>query len=107
MLVDQCFLRPEESVSDANGQVSLQISADFLGGYSYNARAHEIVDAIAAAITNAEAGLNWLRAEPPNLEEVRQALNDIASAGKRAAEIAVRLRALVKEVPTAEGAPDH
>jgi hypothetical protein len=58
-------------------------------------QAHEIVDAITAAVTNAEAGLNWLSAEPPDLEEVRQALNRIASDGKRAAEIVVRLRALM------------
>ena len=58
-------------------------------------QAHEIVDAITAAVTNAEAGLNWLCAEPPDLEEVRQALNGIASDGKRAAEIVVRLRALM------------
>jgi len=105
MPVDQCFLRPAQSVSDAKGQVSWQTSADFVR--SHNAQAHEIVDAIAAAITNAEAGLNWLRAEPPDLEEVRQALNDIASAGKRAVEIVVRLRALMIGVPAAGGAPDH
>jgi hypothetical protein len=42
-----------------------------------------------------QAGLNWLSAEPPDLEEVRQALISIASAGNRAAEIVVRLRALM------------
>jgi hypothetical protein len=82
-------------VSDANSQVPLQTSAEFVRTY---AQAHEIVDAITAAVTNAEAGLNWLRAEPPDLEEVRQALNGIASDGKRAVEIVVRLRALMNKV---------
>jgi hypothetical protein len=50
----------------------------------------QIVDAITAAVTSAQAGLNWLRAEPPDLEEVRQVLNFIASDGKRAAEIVIR-----------------
>jgi hypothetical protein len=96
MLTDQHLFRPEGSVSDAKGQVPLQTSAEFVR--TYNAQAHEIVDAITAAVTNAEAGLNWLRAEPPDLEKVRQALNGIASDGKRAAEIVVRLRALMNKV---------
>ena len=97
MLTDQDLFRPDGSVSDAKAQVPLQTSAEFLR--TYNSQAHEIVDAITAAVTNANAGLNWLRAEPPNLEEVRQALDGIASDGKRAAEIVVRLRALMNEVP--------
>jgi hypothetical protein len=96
MLTDQHLFWPEGSVSDAKGQVPLQTSAEFVR--TYNAEAHEIVDAITAAVTNAEAGLNWLRAEPPDLEAVRQALNGIAGDGKRAAEIVVRLRALMNKV---------
>jgi isocitrate lyase len=100
---DQHALASEPRVSDAKRQVPLQASAEFLR--TYNARAHEIVDAITAAVTNAQAGLNWLRAEPPDLEEARQAFNSIASAGNRAAETVVRLRALVKKMPTADGVP--
>ena len=65
----------------------------------------ELVGAITAAVTSAQAGLNWLRAEPPDLEEVRQVLNSIASDGMRAAKIAIRLQALEK-VPTADDAAD-
>jgi N-ethylmaleimide reductase len=83
-------------------QVPLQTSAEF--ARTYNAQAHEIVDAITAAVTSAQAGLNWLRAEPPDLEEVRQMLNFIASDGKRAAEIVIRLQALIEKVPTADAA---
>ena len=100
MLTVQHLSRPEGIVSDAKGQVPLQTSAEFVR--TYNAQAHEIVDAITAAVTRAQAGLNWLRAEPPDLEEVRQVLNFIASDGKRAAEIVIRLRALIEKVPTAD-----
>ena len=62
----------------------------------------ELVGAITAAVTSAQAGLNWLRAEPPDLEEVRQVLNFIARDGKRAAEIVIRLQALIEKVPTAD-----
>jgi hypothetical protein len=95
----QHLFQPEGMVSDAKGQVPLQTSAEFVR--IYNAQAHEIVDAITAAVTRAQAGLNWLRAEPPDLEEVRQLLNFIASDGKRAAEIFIRLHALIEQVSTA------
>ena len=99
MLNHQHSFRPEGIVSDVMDQVPLQTSAEFVR--AYNAQAHEIVDAITAAVTRAQAGMNWLRAEPPDLEEVRQALNFIASDGTRAAELVMRLRALIEKVPTA------
>jgi hypothetical protein len=102
MLIDQYFLRREENVRDARGQVPLRPSAEF--ERIYKAQAHEIVDAMTAAVANAQAGLNWLRAEPPDLEEVRRALNLIARDGKRAAEIVIRLHALIEKVPTADAA---
>ena len=82
----------ERSMSDAKGQVPLQMSAEFVR--TYNAQAPKMVDAIAAALLGAQAGLNWLRADPPDLKEVRKALDDIVSASQQAAEIVVRLRAL-------------
>ena len=85
-------------MSEAKGQVPLQTSVEFV--HTYNARSHEIIDAITAAVINSEAGLNWLHAEPPDLEEVRRVLNGIVNDGKRAAEIVVRLRALMNKVPT-------
>jgi len=81
-------------VSDAKDQVPLQTPAEIVR--THNAQAHEIVDAITAAVTHAHAGLNWLRAEPPDLEEVRQVLDFIARDGKRAAEIVIRLKALTE-----------
>jgi hypothetical protein len=91
------MFRPEGSVSNAKGQ-----SAELVP--TYNSQAHEMIDALSAAVTGAQAGLNWLRAEPPDLEEVRQVLNLIASNGKQAAEIVIRRRALIKKVPTADAA---
>jgi hypothetical protein len=105
MLIDQYFLRPEESVSDASGQVPLRTCAEFVR--SYNAEAPEIVNAITAAVLNAQAGLSWLGAQPRDLEEVQRALRSTLNECKRAAEIVVRLRALMKEVPAADGASDH
>jgi len=104
MLADQHCFWPEGIARDAKGQLPLQISPEFVR--SFDGQAHQMIDAMAAAVGNAYAGLNWLRAQPPDLEEVRQVLHDIAKNGKRAAEVVARLRELAKKVPTADGAPD-
>jgi PAS domain S-box-containing protein len=62
--------------------------------------AHEINQPIAAVIANASAGLRWLGARTPELEQVRQALARIARDGKRAGEVIERVRALVKKAPS-------
>jgi two-component system, LuxR family, sensor kinase FixL len=61
--------------------------------------AHEVNQPIAATVTNAHAGLRWLGAKPPDLEEARQALSRIVRDGSRAGEVIDRIRALVKKVP--------
>ena len=61
--------------------------------------AHEINQPITATVTYADAALRWLRAQPPNLEEVRQALGFILESGVRAGDVIDRIRALVKKTP--------
>ena len=62
--------------------------------------AHEINQPIASVIMNASAGLRWLGAEPPNLEEVRQGLERIRKDGARAGDVIERIRALARKAPT-------
>jgi C4-dicarboxylate-specific signal transduction histidine kinase len=61
--------------------------------------AHEVNQPLAAAVTNAQAGLRWLSAQPPDLEEARQAFRNIQENGKRAGEVIGRIRALIKKSP--------
>ncbi len=61
--------------------------------------AHETKQPIAAAVADAQAGLNWLDAQPPDLKEVRLALGCIVSDGKRAADVIDRIRGLIKKAP--------
>ncbi len=61
--------------------------------------AHEINQPIAEVVANASAGLHWLGAGPPELEQVRQALARIVRDGKRAGEVIAHVRALVKKAP--------
>jgi PAS domain S-box-containing protein len=61
--------------------------------------AHEVSQPISAALTNANAARRWLGATPPDLEEVRRALDRIIRDGGRASDIISRIRALVRKTP--------
>jgi C4-dicarboxylate-specific signal transduction histidine kinase len=61
--------------------------------------AHEVNQPIAAVVTNGQAALRWLGANPPDLAEVQHALDRIINAGNRAGEVIDRIRALVKKAP--------
>ncbi|MBR0744939.1 CHASE3 domain-containing protein [Bradyrhizobium japonicum] len=61
--------------------------------------AHEVNQPIAAIVANAEAGLNWLGAQPPDLERVRQTFDWITGDGMRAGDIIGRIRALIRNAP--------
>ena len=61
--------------------------------------AHEVSQPIAAAVTNAGAGLRWLAAQPPDLKEVRDAFDGIIKASNQAGEVIGRIRDLIKKVP--------
>jgi C4-dicarboxylate-specific signal transduction histidine kinase len=60
---------------------------------------HEVMQPIAAGVTNAHAALRWLDAQPPDLEEVRQALGRVVKEGNRATDVFGRIRALIKKTP--------
>jgi PAS domain S-box-containing protein len=60
---------------------------------------HEVSQPIAATVLNAQAALRWLGAQPPNLSEVRQILDQITDDGTRAGDIIDRIRALIKKAP--------
>jgi len=61
--------------------------------------AHEVKQPITAVVTNAQAGLDWLGAQPPNLEAVRQTFGYILGDGMRAGDVVDRIRALIKKAP--------
>jgi PAS domain S-box-containing protein len=64
--------------------------------------AHEVNQPIAATIANAEAALNLLSRQPPDIGEVRQALDSIIKDGIRAADVIDRIRTLIKKKAPAE-----
>jgi PAS domain S-box-containing protein len=60
---------------------------------------HEVMQPIAAAITNAQAALRLLGSQPPDVEQVRQALGRIINEGNRATDVVDRIRALFRKTP--------
>jgi signal transduction histidine kinase len=60
---------------------------------------HEVNQPIAGMVTNAEAALGWLGAEPPNLNQAREVLGHIVKDGIRAADVIHRIRALINKAP--------
>jgi PAS domain S-box-containing protein len=68
--------------------------------------AHEVNQPIAATVINAEAALRWLGAQPPDLEEVREALGLIVEDGTRAGNVIGGIRALIKKVPPRQACLD-
>src|SRR5262245_48562705 len=60
---------------------------------------HEVMQPIAAGITNAQAALRCLGSQPPDVEEVRRALGRIVNEGNRATDVIDRIRSLIKKAP--------
>jgi signal transduction histidine kinase len=58
--------------------------------------AHEVNQPLSGIVSNASACLRWLAGDAPDVEEVREAVRDIARDGKRAGEVVARIRALTK-----------
>jgi PAS domain S-box-containing protein len=61
--------------------------------------AHEVNQPLMSVVTYGEAGLRWLRREPPDLGEVETAITRIVSEGRRAGEIVQRIRAFLGKAP--------
>jgi signal transduction histidine kinase len=60
---------------------------------------HEVMQPLGAVVTNAQTALRWLGAQPPELDEVREALGGAVKDGRRAVEIIGRIRTLIKKEP--------
>ena len=90
--------RAEEALRDAQMQLAHANRLETLGQLTASI-AHEVNQPIAATLTNAQAGLRWLRLDPPDLDEARQALDRIVRDGARAGVVVQRIRNLVKKAP--------
>jgi signal transduction histidine kinase len=62
--------------------------------------AHEVNQPLAAVVMNGNACRRWLAADPPNLDEAREAAQRVVSDGERAGKVIARIRALVRRGAT-------
>jgi C4-dicarboxylate-specific signal transduction histidine kinase len=59
--------------------------------------AHEINQPLAAVATDASAALRWLAAQPPDLDEAREAASGAVREANRASRVIERIRTLLKK----------
>src|ERR1700730_1988044 len=58
--------------------------------------AHELTQPLGSIVTSGDACLRWLAVKPPNLDEVREAVEAIIRDGTRASGVIVRIRGLIR-----------
>src|SRR5580704_14585664 len=93
--------RGEEARRKANADLA-HITRVMTMGELAASIAHEINQPLAAVVTNADACMEWLSSEPPNLEEARVAVDCIAQQGTRASDVVRQIRAMFTK-----GAPER
>lgn len=88
--------RAEEALRTANAELAHMARVTTVGQLTASI-AHEVNQPLTAIVNNANACRRLLAAESPDLEEVREAVADIAEAGTRAGEIIAHIRAFFKK----------
>jgi PAS domain S-box-containing protein len=90
--------RAEQALRQAQAELAHVSRVTALGELTASI-AHEVNQPIAGVVTNAEAASRWLKAEPPNLDKVREVLGQIVKDGMRAGDVIHRIRALIRKAP--------
>jgi PAS domain S-box-containing protein len=96
LLAKERALASERALRETEAELARVMRALSLGELATSI-AHEVNQPLAGVVTNAEAGLRWLSGDPPNLEEAKESLANIADDGARAGEIIRRLREFLKK----------
>jgi PAS domain S-box-containing protein len=93
--------RAEEALQGSQAELAHVTRVTTLGELAASI-AHEVNQPLAAIVADASACLNWLAADRPNLDSVREALAAIVKDGARAAEVIARIRALLSRSSVAQ-----
>jgi PAS domain S-box-containing protein len=88
--------RTHEALQQAQAELAHVTRMTTLGELTASI-AHEVNQPLAAIVTNGEACLRWLGHDPPQLGEVRSAVESVISDGVRASEVVWGLRSLSKK----------
>ena len=88
----------EEALREAQANLARVSRVTTMGELTASV-AHEIRQPIAAAVTNANTCLRWLRRDQPDVAEAREAAARIIKDVTRASDIISRIRSLFKKAP--------
>jgi hypothetical protein len=86
----------EEALRSSQARLSRAIQTATVGEFAA-AIAHEINQPLAAVVTNGQACLRWLAAQPPGMDKAQEAAQRIVRDGKEAGEVVRRIRTLFKQ----------
>ncbi|HYS09816.1 MAG TPA: PAS domain S-box protein, partial [Myxococcales bacterium] len=92
-----------EALREAQAELARVTRVTMLGEITASI-AHEVNQPLAGVVLNGNACRRWLAADPPNLDEARQAAHRVVKDGERAGQIIARIRALVKRGTTERSA---
>lgn len=87
--------RAEEALQKAQAELAHVARVSTLGELAASI-AHELNQPLAAIVADANACLNWLDADHPDIDGIREALAGVMTEGYRAAEVIGRIRALCR-----------
>jgi PAS domain S-box-containing protein len=88
--------RAEEQLRRAQAELAHVVRVTTMGELA-SSIAHEVNQPLGAIVGNADICLRWLKEDSPNLVQIREALEDIASDGNRASQIIARIRSLLRK----------
>jgi PAS domain S-box-containing protein len=94
-----------EALREAQAELARVTRVTMLGEITASI-AHEVNQPLAAVVMNGNACRRWLAADPPDLEEAREAAQRVVKDGVRAGEVLARIRALVRRGETERNALD-
>jgi PAS domain S-box-containing protein len=86
----------EQRLLDAQIELARVTRVTMLGELTASI-AHEVNQPLTAVVTNAEAGLRWLRRGTPDVEAACRSVEWVINDGNRASEVIRRVRALAKK----------
>jgi len=98
-------MRAWEALREAQAELARVTRVTMLGEITASI-AHEVNQPLAAVVMNGNACRRWLAADPPNLDEAREAAQRVVKDGVRAGEVLARIRALVRRGETERNALD-
>src|SRR4051794_13397893 len=88
----------EESLRESEANLAHVNRVSMMGELAASL-SHEIAQPIASARNNARAAQNFLKMQPPDLGEIREALSCVVGDADRAGEIIDRIREQIKKAP--------